>query len=147
MSSCPGIRYLAMSRGNYLLDMISSLKEKESWINRYIYKGDIWLHDHVSCLISRFVPYFFHDTFSIFITFFFSSSVLLILSLIKFKFCAYNIFVIFIKHLFNFFLYKNSIGNYTSKSDISFHANPLARRPGQVKLNSDKNKLWNNLFE
>ena len=30
---------------------------------------------------------------------------------------------------------------------FSLHANPLARSPGQVKLDSDKWKLWENLFE
>jgi len=30
---------------------------------------------------------------------------------------------------------------------ISLHANTLARRPGQVKLDSNKWKLWKNLFE
>ena len=29
----------------------------------------------------------------------------------------------------------------------SLLANPLAQSPGQVKLNSDKWKLWKNLFE
>jgi len=29
----------------------------------------------------------------------------------------------------------------------NIHANPLARSTGQVKLDSDKWKLWKNLFE
>ena len=43
---------------------------------------------------------------------------------------------------------RNWLNGDDSRQNIfSLHANPLARSPGQVKLDSDKWQLWKNLLE
>jgi hypothetical protein len=46
-----------------------------------------------------------------------------------------------------FYMDVNEPRTFNSSKYSSLHTNSLARSPGQVKLDSDKWKLWKNLFE